>query len=188
MLFGRLLVSFDSFSLFLSWMDGCLYAGKRDLFSDLFPCPACMQCIPRLRLVPDRMTVLGAWDFSIANGDFFVHVAKNQIDRFQRTPADLIKYLRYTFGLKKEYGSVLAFVQRERLKWEDLTPSGAAPFEDDGEWCWRGKTEMSGVADWIIQTILRFCTTIGPTGLMRISCIWLSGRNSGSQMIRRPMI
>lgn len=34
------------------------------------------------------------------------------------------------FHLKKSYGSVLAFVQRERLRWDLITPSGAAPFEN----------------------------------------------------------
>lgn len=34
------------------------------------------------------------------------------------------------YHLKRHYGSVLSFVQQERLHWESITPSGRAPFED----------------------------------------------------------
>lgn len=34
------------------------------------------------------------------------------------------------YHLKKNYGSVLTFVQKERLHWDSVTPSGKQPFED----------------------------------------------------------
>lgn len=62
----------------------------------------------------------------------------NQIDRFQRLPSDLRKYLEYTARIKAQYGSVMRFVVKERLRWgdgnaDDLKPKGR-PFELDG-WC-----------------------------------------------------
>lgn len=61
----------------------------------------------------------------------------NRIDRFQRVPSDLRKYLEYTAQIKAEYGSVMRFVVKERLRWgdgdsaENLKPRGR-PFEFDG--------------------------------------------------------
>lgn len=62
----------------------------------------------------------------------------NRIDRFQRVPSDLRKYLEYTAHIKAEYGSVMRFVVKERLRWgngdtNDLKPRGS-PFEFDGTW------------------------------------------------------
>lgn len=34
------------------------------------------------------------------------------------------------YHLKKHYGSVLSFVQKERLHWDSVSPSGREPFED----------------------------------------------------------
>jgi len=61
----------------------------------------------------------------------------NRIDRFQRVPSDLRKYLEYTARIKAEYGSVMRFVVKERLCWgdgdvQDLRPKGG-PFEFDGK-------------------------------------------------------
>lgn len=61
----------------------------------------------------------------------------NRIDRFQRLPTDLRKYLAYTWQIKVRYGSVMRFVVKERLRWgdgEDLTKLKAKgrPFECDG--------------------------------------------------------
>ena len=60
----------------------------------------------------------------------------NQIDRFQRLPSDLRRYLEYTAQIKAQYGSVMRFVVKERLQWgdgnpDDLKPKGR-PFEYDG--------------------------------------------------------
>ena len=55
-------------------------------------------------------------------------VGTNRLDLFRRLPSDLRQYRKYIFDLKRSHGSVLAFVQHERLRWEDVTPSGDPPF------------------------------------------------------------
>ncbi|KAJ5933449.1 hypothetical protein N7454_005778 [Penicillium verhagenii] len=60
-------------------------------------------------------------------------IRTNRIDRFQRVPSDLRKYLEYTAHIKAQYGSVMRFVVKERLEWgdgniEDMKPKGG-PFE-----------------------------------------------------------
>lgn len=73
----------------------------------------------------------------LTEGGFPFPTGTNRIDRFQRVPSDLRKYLEYTAQIKAEYGSVMRFVVKERLCWgngdspEDLKPRGR-PFEFDG--------------------------------------------------------
>ncbi|KAL8835982.1 MAG: hypothetical protein Q9170_003105 [Blastenia crenularia] len=55
---------------------------------------------------------------------------ENRIDRFVRVPSDLRRYLEYNSKLKKEHGSVMEFVLKERLRWTDLTPKDTVPFSD----------------------------------------------------------
>ena len=60
----------------------------------------------------------------------------NQIDRFQRLPSDLRRYLEFKEYIIAEYGSIMRFVVKERLRWgegtaEDLKPKGR-PFEYAG--------------------------------------------------------
>ncbi|GES66051.1 hypothetical protein ATEIFO6365_0013001900 [Aspergillus terreus] len=62
-------------------------------------------------------------------------VATNRIDRFQRLPSSLRKYLEYKERIVAEYGSIMRFIIRERLRWgdgkaEDLKARGR-PFEFD---------------------------------------------------------
>ncbi|KAI4205915.1 MAG: hypothetical protein LQ350_000100 [Teloschistes chrysophthalmus] len=57
-------------------------------------------------------------------------IADNQLDRFVRVPSDLRRYLEYNAQLKKEHGSVMDYVVKERLNWIDLKPTDAAPFTD----------------------------------------------------------
>ncbi|KAL9601771.1 MAG: hypothetical protein Q9219_002261 [cf. Caloplaca sp. 3 TL-2023] len=57
-------------------------------------------------------------------------IEENRLDRFVRVPSDLRRYLEYNFQLKKDYGSVMDFVVQERLKWPDLKPQDAVPFND----------------------------------------------------------
>jgi len=61
-------------------------------------------------------------------------VRTNRIDHFQRSASQLRGYLEYTHQLKKKHGSVLAYVQKYRLKWDSITPSGERPFNDPGDW------------------------------------------------------
>ncbi|ERS95139.1 uncharacterized protein SPSK_06593 [Sporothrix schenckii 1099-18] len=44
-------------------------------------------------------------------------IAANQLQKFQRTPLALRRYLEYCWGLKEKYGSAVHFVLRERLHW-----------------------------------------------------------------------
>ncbi|KAK3075128.1 hypothetical protein LTR53_001812 [Teratosphaeriaceae sp. CCFEE 6253] len=55
-------------------------------------------------------------------------IADNRLDLFQRVPRDLRLYKEYCARLVEEYGSVMEFVMRERLGWQDLSPRGE-PFE-----------------------------------------------------------
>ncbi|KAI9876771.1 MAG: hypothetical protein M1830_005740 [Pleopsidium flavum] len=57
-------------------------------------------------------------------------IKTNRIDLFQRVPSDLRRYLEYNAKLKKEYGSVMSFVLKERLRWTDLTPKNSLPFSE----------------------------------------------------------
>jgi hypothetical protein len=69
--------------------------------------------------------------------DKLAFAGTNRIDRFQRVPSELRKYLEYMAQIKAEYGSVMRFVVKERLGWgdgslEDLRPRGG-PFEYAGK-------------------------------------------------------
>lgn len=57
-------------------------------------------------------------------------IESNRIDLFHRAPLELRRYLHYMYHLKKQHGSVLSFVQKERLCWNSISPSGKAPFEE----------------------------------------------------------
>lgn len=66
----------------------------------------------------------------------YYSVATNKIDQFQRVPSDLRKYLEYTAKIKAAYGSILDYVVKNRLQWEDnLEPKGSTPFENPGMLC-----------------------------------------------------
>ncbi|KAJ5773463.1 hypothetical protein N7457_008359 [Penicillium paradoxum] len=61
----------------------------------------------------------------------------NRIDRFQRVPSELRKYLEYMAHIKAEYGGVMRFIVKERLGWgdgdgQDVKPRGQ-PFEYDDD-------------------------------------------------------
>ncbi|KAI9854157.1 MAG: hypothetical protein M1824_000576 [Vezdaea acicularis] len=57
-------------------------------------------------------------------------ISRNRIDLFQRVPSDLRRYRAYTWSLTQQYGSVMNFVQNERLHWKDLAPRSSTPFGD----------------------------------------------------------
>ncbi|KAL8686692.1 MAG: hypothetical protein Q9218_006931 [Villophora microphyllina] len=59
-----------------------------------------------------------------------MHEEENQLDRFVRVPSDHRRYLEYNAQLKKDHGSVMDYVVKERLRWTDLKPKDAAPFTD----------------------------------------------------------
>lgn len=73
-------------------------------------------------------------------------IKANRIDEFRRAPLDHRNYLSYMARLKSEYGSVMDYVQNQRLGWTDFEAKGLA-FEDPGMWvlfflvgciCWFG--------------------------------------------------
>jgi len=59
-------------------------------------------------------------------------IRSNRIDLFQRVPSDLRRYLDYAHSIKRQYGSVMEFVIKERLGWEDARPS-APPFDNSDD-------------------------------------------------------
>lgn len=60
-------------------------------------------------------------------------IRTNRLDGFRRVPSDLRRYREYTAKLVKDHGSIMAFVMKERLRWTDLTPSGAPPFAEPSD-------------------------------------------------------
>lgn len=49
-------------------------------------------------------------------------------------PSDLRRYIKYCYDLKTRYGSVLYFIQHERLNWPTINPSGDVPFSNDADY------------------------------------------------------
>lgn len=60
-------------------------------------------------------------------------VETNHIHHFGRLPTELRRYLKYIFQLKQHYGSVLSFVQHQRLHWEEAVPSAEPPFTNPAD-------------------------------------------------------
>ncbi|KAK4937490.1 hypothetical protein LTR66_015186 [Elasticomyces elasticus] len=61
-------------------------------------------------------------------------VTSNTIDKFQRPPLALRRYIRYMYGLRQHYGSVMTFIQKERLGWRSLEPTSTVPFVDPSDY------------------------------------------------------
>ena len=60
-------------------------------------------------------------------------IADNRLDLFQRVPSDLRRYLEYNHGLKEEYGSVMEFVLKKRLRWTEPVGAEGRPFEKESD-------------------------------------------------------
>ncbi|KAE9581090.1 hypothetical protein CGMCC3_g3207 [Colletotrichum fructicola] len=58
-------------------------------------------------------------------------VATNRLDLFQRVPSELRRYRLFIHQLIQEHGSVMNFVLRRRLGWEEPLVSQGKPFELD---------------------------------------------------------
>ena len=59
----------------------------------------------------------------------------NRIDHFTRSPLALRRYIHYAHTLKQHHnGSVLPFVQHERLHWDSVIPSGDVPFTNASDY------------------------------------------------------
>ncbi|KXS94127.1 hypothetical protein AC578_5311 [Pseudocercospora eumusae] len=72
---------------------------------------------------PDAAYRRQSWD------DVQGFIRENQLQLFQRVPSDLRLYREYCSKLIREYGSIMNFVLQERLKWQDVRPSGP-PFSN----------------------------------------------------------
>jgi hypothetical protein len=53
----------------------------------------------------------------------------NRLEQFKRIPSDLRRYRKYVADIKQQHGSVMNFILKHRVRWQDLTPRDA-PFED----------------------------------------------------------
>lgn len=58
-------------------------------------------------------------------------VATNRLDLFQRVPSELRRYRLFIHQLIQEHGSVMNFVLRRRLGWEEPSVYKGKPFEVD---------------------------------------------------------
>lgn len=52
----------------------------------------------------------------------------NRLEEFKRIPSQLHRYRKYIADVKENYGSIMNFILKERVKWDDLTPKGE-PFQ-----------------------------------------------------------
>ncbi|KAK5047785.1 hypothetical protein LTR84_006450 [Exophiala bonariae] len=57
----------------------------------------------------------------------------NRIHHFERSASALRAYLEYMHHLKKTYGSVLAFIQHQRLHWDEIVPSSDKHFSNPAD-------------------------------------------------------
>lgn len=53
----------------------------------------------------------------------------NDLAKFKRLPSDLRRYRAFIASIKESHGSVMNFIMKERVKWEDITPR-ATPFQN----------------------------------------------------------
>lgn len=78
---------------------------------------------------PFPLTDIDRYNLSITDDQFESHtwenlkeiIANNRLETLRRWPSDLKRYMKWSTKTKKEYGSIMAFVMKERLKW---TPIG----------------------------------------------------------------
>ncbi|KAK1989520.1 hypothetical protein LZ30DRAFT_776049 [Colletotrichum cereale] len=61
-------------------------------------------------------------------------VATNRLDLFQRVPSELRRYRLFIHHLIKEHGSVMNFVLKYRLGWQEPLEAAGKPFDTEGDW------------------------------------------------------
>jgi hypothetical protein len=76
-----------------------------------------------MRSVPEIMTTIQDATAVLMKGP-----GTDRVDKFHRKPSELRRYRQFTYYLVKEYGSIMAFMLSERLKWSSTEPEGR-PFE-----------------------------------------------------------
>lgn len=55
----------------------------------------------------------------------------NKLEQFKRVPSQLHKYRRYIKQIKESHGSVMNFILKERVRWDDVNPK-AQSFANQG--------------------------------------------------------
>jgi hypothetical protein len=83
---------------------------------------------------PISLTDMDRHILSITDHEFKPHtwenlkdiVAGNKLEKLVRWPSDLKRYIKWTADTKKEYGTILAFVAKERLKWTPTNMQGTS--------------------------------------------------------------
>lgn len=56
----------------------------------------------------------------------------NRLEDLKRVPSDLRRYIAWSHGTRKRYGSIQAFVLKERLGWTDLKCKNQTPYAEPG--------------------------------------------------------
>ncbi|CAK7213898.1 hypothetical protein SBRCBS47491_001962 [Sporothrix bragantina] len=80
--------------------------------------PTCPDFLRNLSAKDQRIVGTPQADFVVLSWPVVREiVANNDLDRFQRDPLALRRYLAYGWGLKQQYGSAVNFVLQERLNW-----------------------------------------------------------------------
>lgn len=78
---------------------------------------------------PFPLTERDRYNLSITDAEYEPHtweelkeiIAENRLETLRRWPSDLKRYIKWSAQTKKQYGSVMTFVMKERLRW---TPKG----------------------------------------------------------------
>lgn len=77
---------------------------------------------------PDAAYTPQAW------ADVVALVRANRLHALRRRPSDLRRYREFVWRLARDWGSVMAYMLRARLRWDEpVVPSGRALFEDAGD-------------------------------------------------------
>ncbi|KAI5781160.1 hypothetical protein EDC01DRAFT_718553 [Geopyxis carbonaria] len=61
-------------------------------------------------------------------------IEENRLSDLGRVPSDLRRYLSWSEKIRKEYGTIQAFILKERLGWTDQTPKNITPFADPDDY------------------------------------------------------
>lgn len=77
-------------------------------------------------LTPDAEYQRQSWD------EVRELIRGNRLDLFKRVPSQLRLYREYCHQLIREYGSIMNFVLKKRVHWEDLKFSTSPPFTNAG--------------------------------------------------------
>ncbi|KUI65963.1 N-acetylglucosamine-induced protein 1 [Cytospora mali] len=70
-------------------------------------------------------------DYHVQTWDEAIDIVRtNRLGDFHRRPSELHRYRQYIWNLKREHGSVMDFMLKERLHWaEPVVPRGRKPFQ-----------------------------------------------------------